>query len=283
MAWTLQVGSRLLEFGGSLSGLGLMEEPSVRPILAGDWSPNPRRDGRRFGPQHRVGQVVTLSVEARPDVRSLDEVWRELLAVWRADEVRTTPGALASLIAPSGRRAYGRPGELDPSLKQRLFDSGHISLKFEGVDDLWFGPLEATRVRFSVPETGGLTFPAEAPFTFDSGPTQRNGVVVVPGDVAMLPTFVIQGPVVNPAVTVTGVGTVIFDATLAHDQALTVNCADGWVMRDGVPMPGALSPRGARLSDMSLSPGSYEVILRGYDPTGTGYLDVQVEPAYTSY
>ncbi|MBK0418273.1 hypothetical protein JD276_04410 [Leucobacter sp. CSA1] len=284
MAWTLNAGDRHLEFGSSLTGLGLMTTPEVRATLERDSYRNPRSDGRRLGRGYRAGQVVSLQVEARPDHRPLDEVWRELLAVWRADGVRERPGGYATLTADSGRTAYGLPAELDPDQQHHLYQVDRAGLEFECMDDLWYGPTENTTVRFSVPETGGLTFPAEAPFTFDSGPVQRNGVLVVGGDTLTGPRFVIHGPVLNPVVEVRGVGTLRFDVDLAYDQVLIAGTRwwERWTVRDGAPVPGVLSPQGDRLADMQLGPGSYEVVLTGYDPSGTGYLDVQVEPAFTS-
>lgn len=283
MAWSMRAGERQIEFGGDLSGLGLMSTPRVRPVVEVESFGNPRGDGQRHGRMRRRGQVVSLDVEARPDHRPMADVWAELLSVWRADGIRFTPGARAVLMSDSGRVAYGMPVDIEPSEEYRIFDTNRAVLTFDCVDDLWYGPAETTRVRFSIPESGGLTFPAEAPFTFDSGPTQRNGVVVVGGEAPILPVFVVQGPVTNPSIHVTGVGELQLSVTLAYDQTLTVDCRNGWVMRDGSPLPGAVSPRGARLKDMALTPGSYEVVLRGYDPTGTGYLDVQVEPAFTTF
>lgn len=283
MAWTYRAGPRRLDFTDATDGVGLLGFPEIGTDGAADVFAVPRRDGRRFGRDLVEGQTVSLQVEVRPDERPLDEVWREVVAAWRGDEVRGTPGMLASLTADSGRSVRGRPRPVSADSAHRLFDVMRAELVFECVDDLWYGPAVSTRVYFSVPETGGLTFPAVAPFTFDSGPTQRNGVLVVDGDVATFPTFAIRGPVTNPTVYVAGHGTLMFETVLAFDQTLTVNTRDGWVKRNGAALPGALSPRGARLSDMRLSPGSYEVVLGGYDPTGTGYLDVQVEPAFTSF
>lgn len=283
MGWIMRAGSRQVEFGDEMSGLGLMSTPAVSIDFESQMRANPRGDGRRVGRDTIAGQSVSLMVEARPDHRPLPDVVRELLSVWRADEVRHTGGKLATLTSPDGLTAYGRPRPVAPDQQYRLFDVARAELEFDCIDDLWYGPLESTRVRFSIPESGGLTFPAEAPFTFDSGPTQRNGVVVVGGVVETMPTFVVQGPVVNPSIKVTGRGELQLSVSLAHDQSLTVDCGSGWVTRNGSPLPGAVSPRGARLKDMALAPGSYEVVLRGYDPTGTGFLDVQVEPALTSF
>ncbi len=283
MAWIYRAGARVLELGEGTDGPGLMEFPEVGVEASSEVVSLPRRDSRRFGNDLIEGQTVSMKIEVRSDERPLDEVWRDVVAAWRGDEVRGTPGLLATLTADSGRFTRGRPRPVAPDASHRLFDVIRAELVFECADDLWYGPAESSRVFFSVPETGGLRFPAEAPFTFDSGPTIRQGQLEVSGDVATWPVFVIHGPVTNPRVKITGVGELLFDVVLAYDQSLTVNTRDGWVKRDGVSLPGALSPRGARLSDMQLRPGRYEVVLGGYDPTGTGFLDVQVEPAFTSF
>lgn len=283
MAWIFQAGTQQVQFGCGTSGLGLVAFPEIKTSMEAETRSIPRRDGTRMGVDLITGQTITLRVSARPDERPLDDVWRELATAWRGDEVRFRSGKLARLTADSGRTALGRPRPISPDFKYKLFGLSGAELVFECADDLWYGPAESSRVFFSVPETGGLRFPAEAPFTFDSGPTIRQGQLEVSGDVATWPVFVIHGPVTNPRVKITGVGELLFDVVLAYDQSLTVNTRDGWVKRDGVSLPGALSPRGARLSDMQLRPGRYEVVLGGYDPTGTGFLDVQVEPAFTSF
>lgn len=285
MSWTLRAGNRSLDFTSEVSGLGLLETPHVEPIADVEGFANPRRDFRRFGLMRRVGQVVSLAVEARPDHRPLPEVWRELLAVWRADEVRSTPGALATLTSPDGLTVYGLPVDIAPDQKNRLFGLDRASLDFECVDDLWYGPESETTIRLIPPTGGGLTFPAEAPFTFDSGPTERNGSVLVTGDVAVSPVFEIRGPITNPEIDVVGVGRLRFSTELAYDQTLTVDTRHWaqWVKRDGAALPGVLMPSSAWLTDISLVPGAYTVMLRGYDPTGTATLTVRTAPAFTSF
>lgn len=283
--WIFRAGSRSIEFGCDLSGVGLMETPSVEPILNQEWFENPRGDGQRAGLGYRTGQVVSLSVEARPDHRPVSEVWREMLAVWRSDEVRGVAGAVASLTSDTGLTVFGHAIEIAPDQQYRLFDTDRAVLQFRALDDLWYGAEQETLVRFVPPVSGGLTFPAEAPFTFDSGPTVRNSSVIVGGDVATWPVFEIHGPVTNPVVEVPGAGRLVFKTTLAYDDVLIADTRPSarWVKRNGAPVPGVLSVSGARLSDMSLTPGAHTVLLRGYDPTGTATLKVRTAAAFTSF
>lgn len=283
MAWTYRAGNRTLELTERMSGVGLMRYPSIKLDGSASMRANARRDGQSAGRDYMTGQVVSLDVEVRPDHRPVRDVWDELLAVWRGDEVRGQGGAYATLTSDTGRKVYGRPRPVSPDFEYWLYEVGRVTLDFECRDDLWYGPMVSEQVRFSVPEDGGFTFPLEFPLTFDSGPTRRNGFVTVPGESPAWPTFYIHGPVRNPTIWVNGVGELVFETTLAFDQVLEVNTRDGWVKRDGHPLPGALSSRGSRLSDMRLVPGPYEFVLGGYDPTGTGFLSLQVEPAYPSF
>lgn len=293
MAWVFEAGARRIEFTGETSGLGLVDFPEVEIVGEQEMFGHPRRDGRSAGRDVIAGQVVTLRVEARPDRRTLDEVWGELVAVWRGDDVRSRGGVLASLTSDSGRTVHGRPAPLKPDYSARLFGLQGAELRFECVSDLWFGEREATDIRFVSPASGGLTFPAEAPFTFDSGPVDSNGSVLVGGEVSAFPVFEILGPVTNPVVDVLGVGRLVFACDLKYDERLVVDTRPGarWVKRgvkgrpdsELVAFPGALSPSGARLADMGLRPGAHTIILRGYDRTATALLRVLVEPAYTSF
>lgn len=292
MVWSMRAGSQHVEFGDTLSGLGLVADPEISLDAESEMVSNPRGDGRRPGQDFMAGQVVSLLVEALPDHRPLDEVWRELFTVWRGDEVRQRGGLLATLTADSGRRAFGRPRPIAPDMKNRVVNVNRAELTFESVDDLWYGPEEVTEISFVPPVGGGFTFPLEFPLTFDEGPTVRNASVVVAGDVATWPVFEITGPVTNPEIDVVGVGKLIFKVTLAADQFLVVDTRPWarWVKRGYAPspevlaaFPGALSAQGARLSDMALPVGTHQILLRGYDPTNTARLRVRRFPAFTSY
>ena len=285
MAWSMRAGTKSIEFGDSMSGLGLMEHPVISVDAESEMFGNPRGDGRRPGQDFIAGQVVSLLVEALPDHRPLDEVWRELVAVWRGDEVRKRGGVLATLTADSGRSAFGRPRPLAPDMKYRLFDTARAELSFEAVDDLWYGPEEVTTIRFVPVFTGGLPVPAAVPFVLGGGSGESSYMVTVGGDVAAWPVFELHGPIADPFIEVVGVGRLIFRGQLAYDQTLIVDTRHWarWVKRNGDAFPGALSPAGSRLSDMSMRPGAYQVFFGGYDPTGSSSLDVRVSPAFTSF
>lgn len=285
MVWSMRAGSQHVEFGDTLSGLGLVADPEISLDAESEMVSNPRGDGRRPGQDFMAGQVVSLLVEALPDHRPLDEVWRELFTVWRGDEVRGRGGLLAELTAHSGRRALGRPRPIAPDMKNRVVNVNRAELTFEAVDDLWYGPEEVTTIRFVPVFTGGLPVPAAVPWVLGGGSGESSYMVTVGGDVAAWPVFELHGPILDPFIEVVGVGRLVFRGELAYDQTLTVDTRHWarWVKRNGAAFPGALSPAGSRLSDMSMRPGAYQVFFGGHDPTGSSSLDVRVSPAFTSF
>lgn len=285
MSWVMRAGSREVAFGNELSGLGLMSTPAVSIDFDAEMRANPRGDGRRVGRDTIAGQSVSLMVEARPDHRPLPDVVRELLSVWRADEVRHTGGKLATLTSPEGLTAYGRPRPVGPDQQYRLFDVARAELVFECIDDLWYGPAVSVVIPLFTASTGGLPIPAAVPWVIGGGSGQSDRVVTVEGTQATWPVFTLHGPIKDPFIDVPGVGRLQFSVSLAYDQALTVDTRH-WnrsIMRAGADLPGALLASGARLSDMAMQPGAYRIIFGGYDPTSTSRLTVQVEPAFTSF
>lgn len=255
-----------------------------------------RRDGRQMGRDYKTGPTHELGLVVLGDGVSLGEreahvgeLLARLEAVWSADSLRSRSGAVAELRI-GDRVSRGRPREFTPEDAGRWDGTAEPSLAFDAVDDLWYGPEERTTIRFVPATSGGLRFPARAPFRFRSQRAERNAALTVSGQKAAWPVFEIHGPVTNPEIDVVGVGRLVFSVTLAHDQFLVVNTEQGWVKRgftqspsDLVALPGALSASGSRLSDLALLPGSYRVLLRGFDSTGTAELRVSVWPTYTSF
>lgn len=291
--WKLTTEGGHIEFGDDAS-LHVVESWAVDPgkLRTEDYA-NPRGDGSRFGRDLRPGQTVAFSmwVNGSDENEALSGLAR-MSALWRNDASRSRGGSLATLTHPRGRFAVGRPRAFTSDTQRVQRGYATAKAEFECADDLWYGQESQTQIFFQVAAGGGLRFPARSPFRFTSVGETRNAAVLVDGDVATWPVFEIHGPVTNPEIEVQGVGRLVFDVNLAYDQFLRVDTRPWarWVQRgvkgrpdELVPLPGALSPGGSRLSDMSLLPGSYTVLLRGFDATGTAEMRVSTWPAYTSF
>lgn len=250
----------------------------------------PSGDGRYVGvdrkgaPAHALSLALlgegVSSVEREASARVLAS---QLAVVWNAPAVRGRVGAVAELTVGE-RSAIGRPREYVPDDDGLWDGTAEAALQFAAVDDRWYGPEQVTRVQFVPEMTGGLPVPAEVPFVLGGGSGQADQIVQLGGDVEAFPVFELHGPIVDPWIDVPGVGRLVLNVTLAYDQVLTVDTRP-WrqvVRRNGNPVHGVVSGAGARLSQMGMLPGSYQVIFGGYDPSGNSWLDVRVRPAYLS-
>lgn len=284
--WTLTTDNSSVSFGDDRS-LVVVDSWSVDPgkFRIGDQE-NPRMDGVRFGRDFRSGQSVKFSmwINGGTEAAAMAGL-SELAALWRNDSGRSRGGSLATLRHPRGRVAYGRPRGLVSDTQRVERGWATVNADFDCVNDLWYGVEESVTLGL-VPEfTGGLPIPADVPFVLGGGTGQADRIVTVGGDVATWPVFELKGPIVDPWVDVPGVGRLVFTGSLAYDQTLEVDTRPWarWVKRNGFAFPGALQPSGARLGDMGLRPGSYQIIFGGYDPSGTSSLTVRVRPAFPSF
>lgn len=260
-------------------------DPGAAGWAVGDQA-NPLSDGIRFGRDRKQDALYELRLAVQgqgPDeTKSLVAQFRQ---AWDAADLRGRSGEMAAFSIAGSRHAYGRPRSVEIDVSLLSVSSVLMRAQFVAANDLWYGPAQTTTIRL-VPEfTGGLPVPAAVPFVLGGGTGVSDFMVTVGGDVATRPVFEVHGPILDPFIEVAGVGRLIFKGQLAYDQTLTVDTRQWaqWVKRNGASFPGALSPTGARLSDMSLLPGSYQVFFGGYDPSGTSSLDVIVEPAFTSF
>lgn len=250
-----------------------------------------RADGRAFGRDVKSGPTHDVSLAALGDGSS--RASREAAVAVLVGEfervvdslpVRSLGGALAQLWI-GDRYCLGRPRDLAPDDSGRWDGVAEYGFAFVAESDRWYGLPVSKEIGFTPVVTGGLPIPAAVPFVLGGGGGEADFTVDVVGDVTSWPVFEIAGPITDPYIEVVGVGRLQFRGELAYDQTLEVDTRPWarWVLRNGAAFPGALHPSGARLSDMGLKPGSYQVFFGGYDPSGTSRMTVTVAPAYTSF
>ena len=242
----------------------------------------PRADGVAFGVDFLGGRTIALEIDVLGDDEA-DARARlaTLRGAWRADAVRTSAGAVATLAAASGRVAYGRPRRFasgDTFLPEGL---GQVSADFACSDDLWYSGEEVASVALVPDPGGGLVFPLASPLA-TTATSDRSRVFSVSGDLPTWPVFEIEGPITNPVVEVVGVLRMEFRTTLAFDQTLVVDTRP-WarsILRNGASVAGVLSRTSTRLSQATIPAGSHEFVLRGASESGTAAARVRWRPAY---
>lgn len=286
--WTLSYPGTSITWGRYSSGVMLADEPVISAVehLTDD-TPRPRGDGRQFGLDYRGATTVTFELKLLGDSEAEVRQRRaDLAKVWRADVVRSTPGAVAALsrmVDGRPRVAYGRPRRFAPTGKYARQGVLEVIADFAMVDDCWYDPqVEQLAVPLVPPPSGGLVAPLTTPLT-TTPPVAMPGAIVVGGDLPAWPVITFFGPVLAPAVQVTGLWTLALDLNIPAGQSITVDTRP-WrrtvLSSDGGSFAGAVTRGSVRLAKASIPPGEYEVALRGQDVSGTAHMNFAWQNTY---
>ncbi len=288
--WTLDVGGDRLTFGTRASGLPLVKPPVVDVAESRRQSRAalPSDDGVLFGVDHLDGTTITFEMRIKRSTADEAHVAGETLRrAWRGDRVRTVPGAVAELHAPTGRVTFGRPNRF--AIDDRELHAHHRVplVTFETVDDLFYGAEETVSVGLVPPPSGGLRAPLRAPLRTTQVGERSTGFRVG----GSIPTrhwraVVSGGDILSPVIEVPGCFRLeLLGLSLAYDQVLVID-ARPWVrtvLRDGGSVAGKRSRRSTPLRDAALTPGLHELVLRGQSTSGTARADLAWRPAFPTY
>jgi hypothetical protein len=283
--WRLSYPGVDLPFGSIESGIIFQSAPEVgSPSIESDDSVRPRADGVAFGLDFHGGRTVTFDLAVNGSTTEESRARLGVLArAWRADVVRNTPGAVASLTSDTGRTTFGRPRRFsadDEFLGQGLSE---VIADFSSSDSLWYGPQEDAFVALVPPPSGGLMSPLAWPLTTTAS-SDRRMVIDVVGEVDTWPVIEIRGPITNPEVEVLNSFRLAFRVSLAYDETLVVDTRP-WartILRGSASARGTLSRLGSRLDEARLAPGRHEVVLRGVSDTATASASLRWSPAFTT-
>jgi len=254
----------------------------------------PRQDGIRFGRDTRGGRTLTfvdvLVMTSNGTDVSAQDAFARFTSAWRANLVRSTPGAVSILKLTRGgrtRRVYGRPRRFAPASERNRFGWFSADADFQCVDDLFYSDAElTTSIGMTVPSVGGLVGPLIGPIDAESAGSGVESLFVGGTEPAWV-SVQIHGPIIDPSVEVEGQWSFkLAGVTLASDEWVLVDPSP-WnrtVQRsNGANMGGYFTQASQRLSDMRIAPGPTQIILRGTDPTNTAYAQSYVREAYASY
>lgn len=284
--WRIRYGAVDRAFGGGWPLLfDVAPEVTTADADTGDFRAA-RTDGLLMGEDLLGGGQVTFGIDiATPDDESgALGLLEELRRVWRADEIRRTPGAVAELVSEWGRTGFGRPRRFAPGVQNVKQGFIPVVADFTLVSDLWFGQEQVESVSFAPSTGGGFTFPLTFPMVMASE-ADRSQAIRIGGETdTQHLVFEIAGPITNPSIEVVGVARLDFVTTLAYDEVLVVD-ARPWarsITVNGSSRAGALTPASTSLSRLTLPPGTHEIALRGTDITGTSSLTTRWRDAYTT-
>jgi hypothetical protein len=270
-----------MQFGTEDSGLLMTAMPVIdsADFTLGDQQ-IPQSDGLIMGQDFKGGRNITLALEtvlsSEDDARDLVE---DFAAAWDAEAVRNSPGALAALVAHTGRIAFGRPRKFPPDDTRSFHGRIAVAPEFLTADDVWYDAMQSESVGLIPVETGGLMSPLTTPLMMAAATTYPSSFTVG-GRKATWPWLRIRGPIANPVVSVTGQFTFAFPVTLGPTDTITIDTRP-WVRR--VALNGAyIAPTAAssRMATAALPPGTYALVLSGTAPTGAPAATITWRNAY---
>jgi hypothetical protein len=273
-----------LKFGSDASGFVMTAMPAIDAAdITVDDTPVPRGDGIRMGQDFRGPRNITFELEANlddePSVLALLDVAGN---AWRGDAVRNVPGAMAQIIAHTGRIAYGRPRKWTPDTTRSIDGRASIGAEFLTADDLWYDAGQTETVQLVPVSDGGFLVPFTAPIMTYRNVNQAKGFTIG-GSVPTWPVLTIQGPIVNPVVSVTNEFSFGFATSLAYDQKIVMDLRP-WIrtiLRGSTTMP--LTANSSQIQAAALPPGNYELVLNGTATVGNPTASIFWRNAHTHY
>lgn len=243
----------------------------------------PQGDGDLFGRDFLRGPELQFTFQARDGL----SVWPhhdEFKQVWRADTVRSTPGAYSILRYRQAGVTYrylgrGRKFDLVP-MQNKNDQRQNITATFKLKDpERYIEPADSStrsltlRLVQSDPD-GGIVWTPDLtwPIEFRRSSQARTGEVTVGGRRAAPFKITVYGPVSGTLskIALSGDGWAIqTSATLQHDQKLVIDTAQNTILKNGSSVAGTLS-RTSHL-DARLAVGHQFVTFKATDPTNTAY------------
>jgi hypothetical protein len=298
-------GEWLLEFPGTSLSMGGWD-PVTNPFrvprniyhrsapvvgavaIATDDNDRPRMDGQNFGSDFRGGRPITFDLGVRGSSEAEALTLAETVArAWRGDGVRGVPGRYATLSTRNAGRerlVYGRPRRFEQNDTDRKTGLVVIQCDFQTVDDLFYDRTDTgTSLGFVSPPSGGLMSPLVSPLTTTAN-SSTPGAIVIGGVLPVWPVITINGPIINPTVTVVNEWSLQLLTTILVGQSITIDTrpmARTVTRTDGASFAGALT-RTSRMDQTSLPPGSYAIGLAGIDNTGLSSVQFAWRNTYAS-
>jgi hypothetical protein len=279
-------------FGDTTPWVATNIDYGVADIITND-TPAPRQDGMTYGRDFVSGPSMLFDITVIPDyplygngVEATD-LWGKFKSKWRSDKVRATPGAMSVLrMSRNGRtrRVYGRARRCAPQPEKDVNGWWIGTAEFQASDDYFYSDAERTNtVSIVPPGAGGYVVPVLDPWT-SIGVSYAPGVCHVNGDDPAWMCFMVRGPIERPVIEVVGKWAIGLNVTLREGEWIGIDprpWSRGVRTSSGFDLGGSLLPGSPVLSQVRLDPGTYEIVLRGYDATGTASMTTAWRETYS--
>lgn len=294
--WRLSYGTTVLEFGTHDTGYPLTKQVEIGSVTMESTDTNrPMGDGILFGEDRVRGRLFRFQgahldrapkTTSRAWDRPLDSA-RIIARAWAADEVRTKPGAVASLEhVDRGVIVYGRPRNRTADLELVRQGWSTWDGEFATVDPLFYSATEqVVTTQVAAGAAGGMVFPLRFPLVTTAVVSSRRWLASA-GTSPSPATVVFRGPSTNPTAELLGPdGSVRWSVSvsggLAYDETFTIDArpwARGMTL-NGSPAPGRV--RGDKVDALQVPPGVSELrYTASADPTGASTCTIRWRDAH---
>lgn len=252
-------------------------------------TPHPLADETLFGRDIITPPTWTFTLGARNDV-NLDTTLETLTTLWRADAIRSTPGArMALTYCLNGRErvVYGRPRNF--AVDQGVTADNNfkvVTAQFTLAEIVSYGATERTASLSQVTTTPGtgLVLPKALPWDLTSTYATRAGLITM-GSAVPAPFEVdIYGPTIGTATDIrvwSADWLLHFGVTISPGDTFTYRTVNGTATLNGNSV--APNLRGSSTARARISPGSAEVVLTSSDTSNTVTGTVRWRDVYASF
>lgn len=248
----------------------------------------PQEDGTQFGVDYRGGMNlvwrINLWKKGQPALDDLAVMER----AWKNPNKRLTPGEVTVLrMNKQGRTrlVYGRPRNCSP--QYGMVENGWcpIDASFLCIDETFYDDEQSImEMEMANPPVSGLRMPLRTPMRVSqSQPTF--GSFSVGGDKETWPTFLIQGPVINPKVEIYGQYVFELNVALLSHEIISIDPRP-WrrltLLNGEKSRSGRYTSASATPPEMALPPGDYFAAFTGTDITLSSKLTIGWRNAYST-
>ena len=294
--WVLTVGADELAFGFSeTSDYPFKSQVSISEIARDvQDSPHPTADALLMGRDMLRGFTLQFEsqilrehpVTTKPWMSALD-LYGAFAAAWRADAIRLTPGAYATLAnLERTRLVYGRPRGIAPKTEQLRKGYVNFQFDFDTISPDFYDTTEKVATITPVPASAGkLGSPLTTPITTTTG-TEDVAVTLNEGNLAAWPVVEFHGPATASSVEllagVDRLWQIRVPDRIRFDEVVTVDTRP-WrrsATINGDPANGML--RGNRLVDCKIPVGEFDIRYKVKDATGTAHTVIRWRDTYAS-
>lgn len=269
-------------------------------LLSGGWDtasleyrvqdvPRPLGDGSLFGRDTIEAPTWNFLMGVKHDT-DVYSVLEDLFTAWRADAIRSTPGARSELqYVRNGqhRVVFGRSRNISVEPDETQADDFKVvTAQFTLGDPLSYSLTEQSLSLTQVTTTPGtgLVLPAVLPWSLTASTVARSGIITMGSKVSAPFTVELNGPTIGVATDIrvwSADWTLHFGITLKPGDLFSYDTATGQALLNGRRSMANL--KGKSTARARITPGSNEVILTSSDTSNTTTASIRWRDVFASH